>query len=744
MKTPHLRRFRLPTALLGLTALLTACPSNGGNGGDPPVPGAGGRLNPSRLSGQLPHWAFGNAEAALYVYSSEQLLELPEGKITAGGAVDIPLGLPDETFGLLEGCTFSGERSAPDAQIQFADILALKASGDLLGSLTETRVSDQVPLTRLYARQDATFKGTAICSDTTLGLDLSLKAGWNAVAMRPGGFSSAAPGTPVTLSFTPLAQEVVFGFKDTSPLVLRAGQPVTREVTVYQDGGVSGQIDLSTDVPGVVVTPGTLTLPSLGAQDLGKRGRGPLLRALGHLGTQAVTTNLTFSLDGNATTSNRSLNLLARQGSQTIGQATLSADIRVPSVQVGVNGPYGTATLSGYQGATLKVPLSLTPQDGLTGSVTLTLDGLPEGLSAAPLKVDLTANATTNLELPVQVAPGAALGEVHAQIGGSKVIPTSLTLQIKPARALLDVQGTPSSLTPAAQGVWVMAAYKTPTTSPFTPQVTFRRYVGSQVAAEVTLADVFGELLRVPGGDAYALSAGYSGPATTIYRLKDDGSVTRLPLSGSGGGMNMLYGKVDAQGRLWYTGVTSEEVGVIRSGLYRWDPATGKSSLIDTQNAYSSSASSLDFVASGNGRYLFYKGGYNSKPLLIDTETQAITPLSVTGGGLINSAAVSDSSQVWYETYGRLTRVNPDGTSTTFPAVDGSTVSILGLDRQQPDLLWLKGSGGIIRFGTADASSRVILTDMVQASALLPGGGLTFLTQESVGGAARSFLSTLR
>ncbi|EYB67868.1 hypothetical protein DEIPH_ctg031orf0001 [Deinococcus phoenicis] len=99
---------------------------------------------------------------------------------------------------------------------------------------------------------------------------------------------------------------------------------------------------------------------------------------------------------------------------------------------------------------------------------------------------------------------------------------------------------------------------------------------------------------------------------------------------------------------------------------------------------------------------------------------------------------------MWYETYGRITRVNADGSSTTFAPVNGNTSSILGLDRQQPGLLWLQGSGGILRFDTADASSQVILTDWVPASALNAEGGLTFLTRETAGAEARSYLSTLR
>ncbi|WP_152544999.1 SMP-30/gluconolactonase/LRE family protein [Deinococcus phoenicis] len=598
---------------------------------------SGTPLDPARFSGKLSGWTYGALTPDLYSLGSESLQPLTGSRVAADGTVSVTLPQPAQTFSLLGGCTFSGTSSVPDVAIDLAEVVLLSAQGDVLGSLTQAQDGGKL-LTRLYSATEARFSGTAQCSSSTLNLDLTLKAGWNAVVLSRSGnqttLTSIPPGTPVSLRFVQADRQAEFQFADPSALTLRAGQPVTREVTVYQDGGLSGQVSLSTDLPGVVVTPGTLTLPSLGAQSLGtpslgtqRPGKAPLLRALGRMGAQAVTTTLTFSLDDSAATYSGPLNLLARQGGQTVGGASLYADIRVPSVQVGVNGPYGTTTLSGYQGAVLKVPLSLTPQDGLTGSVTVTLNGLPAELSVSPVTVPLTANATTHIELPVQVAPGAALGEVRAQVGGGKVSPTPLTLQIKPARTLLDVQASPSSLTPAAQGVWIMAAYQRATTGTATPQITFRRYLDGQAAAEVTLNDVYGELLRVPGGGAYAISAGYAGPATAIYHLKDDGSVTRLNTARPVSGPNMLYGAVDAQGRLWYTGIASEGAGYTSYGLYCWDPATGESRLIDSQNAPSGSVSSRDFITSGNGRYLFYKGGYNSKPLLIDTETSAITPL---------------------------------------------------------------------------------------------------------------------
>ena len=57
-------------------------------------------------------------------------------------------------------------------------------------------------------------------------------------------------------------------FLDTTSIVLKAGESATVNATIYQNGGISGKLDLSTDVPGVTVEPASVTLPTLGTQSV--------------------------------------------------------------------------------------------------------------------------------------------------------------------------------------------------------------------------------------------------------------------------------------------------------------------------------------------------------------------------------------------------------------------------------------------------------------------------------------------
>ncbi|MFC5849048.1 hypothetical protein [Deinococcus petrolearius] len=721
-----------------LGGLLVAC--GGGTPTPAPNPNA---FDPATLSGKLSDWKDGALTPQLYSRLSEEYRPLGGSSVGSDGTVNVTLPVPERTFGLIDSCSFSGTRSVSDVQIDLADVVLATDQDDLLGEVLQARSNDGQALTRLYAATDAILKGTVSCGVSGFGMDLNLKAGWNAITAEqtgPGGLVqlvSVERTTPVTLKFSPYTPEVAFSFADNSPVVLRAGQTVKREVRLYQDGGISGEITLSTNLPGVTVTPGTLTLPSLRAQGAGANRAGGL-GALEHLGAQAVTTTLTFALGSGAASANGELQVLARQNGQTVGTARLSADIRVPSAQVRANGDF----LSGYVGESSALALSLTPQDGLSGPVTVGLVDPPAGVSAAPVQVTLTPNTTTNLELPVQVAAGTALGDLKVQVGGASLSPATATLRVKPARTRIEVQQAPSGLTPAAQGVWITSAYTY--TAGAKTQATFQRLVGGKAAAEVKLENVSGGLISIPGGDVYAAGTWNDG-GKKFYRFDDAGKVTTYDVPAAISPQALLSGPVaDAQGRVWYVGIAKEEVGVFRYGLFVWTPATGQIVAVDPEGAYSGASSNLVFSRSASGRYLLYLGGYNSKPVLIDTETAKTTVLPTTGGGTVESGAVSDTGEAWLLAYGALTRVNTDGTSTTFPAPSGASyLRLLGFDRQQPGVLWLTTSQGMARVATGGTPT-LILTDQPIGSALNAGGGLTFLTTGSAAnGTPLAYLSTL-
>lgn len=726
---------RLMSPLL-LSGLLVAC------GGSTPTPGpTPDTTDPAVLSGQLSGWNYGALTPAMVSRLGDDSVPLTGSRIGSDGTVSVTLPAPTSTASLMSDCTFSGARSVPDVQIDLVDVVAATSQGDLLGTVTQTRRSDGEPLTRMYSSADATFRGTLRCRTLSLDLNLDLRAGWNTIIVKQPSasalqFASVDRTVPTDLKFVAYSPEVVFSFTDDSPLVLRAGQSAKREVRVYQDGGISGDVTLSTDLPGVTVTPGTLSLPTLRAQRAPARPRG--LGALGGPRTQAVTTTLTFAAGSGAATFSGELHLLARQNGRTVGGARLQADIRVPSAQLWLGGDF----LNGYVGESSTLALSLTPQDGLSGPVTVGLVDPPAGVSAAPRQVTLTPGTTTNLDLAVQVAGTATLGDLKLKVGGDSIGVATATLRVKPARTRIEVQQAPSSLTPAAQGVWITSAYTY--TAGAKTLATFQRLVDGKAATEVKLENVSGGLISIPGGDVYAAGT-WNDSGKKFYRFDDAGKVTAYDVPAAISPQALLSGPVaDAQGRVWYVGTAKEEVGVFRYGLFVWTPATGQIAAVDPEGAYSSNSSNLAFSRSASGRYLLYLGGYNSKPVLIDTETAKTTVLPTTGGGTVESGAVSDTGEAWLLAYGALTRVNTDGTSTTFPAPSGASyLRLLGFDRQQPGVLWLTTYQGVARVATGSTPT-LILTDQPMGSALNAGGGLTFLTTGSAAnGTPLAYLSTL-
>lgn len=710
----------------------------------------GTALDPSRVRGTLGGWTFGTGELGVLLANNREFGDATTPTILPSGKVDAGLPTPGQVFPFLEGCTFTGERSAPDFGSDFAYLAALSPQGDFLGDVFERTVDGQDVL-RVYSDTAATFKGTALCYDTIrLDLDLSVKRGWNAMTLMEvdGGSTlrvrTLEAGSRTLLSFERAGEQVDVYFRDQSELTLRAGQSAAREVVLGQTGGISGEVTLETSVPGVTVTPSSVGLPVLGAARLsaarlgqsgpGQNGlRGGGLAALRQtVEPQAVGTALTFSAAGGARGYTGPLDVIVKRNGTEVGRGTLySFRLVAPSVSLVISDAHNGVNL--YPGETSSLRVNVMSMEGFSGSTTLTLTGLPAGVTAPAVTAQVTPNTTTTVSIPVtaaaDAAPGTSTVSVTSPHFGISTGPSSVQVTVRPARTAVGQAS--SRLARGGEGVWVpgQGSYDSGTS---TYRTELTRYVGGQVAARATVPSSVGQILTLPGGDLVVPLQN-----NQAVRISDAGTVTPLT---SPSFSYASEAAVDGQGRVWFVQRTLAGMGGYSSALARWTPETGEVVTVDSSQEYGQQGGRL--VASNDGQTLVYLPTYSSKTLRIDARTGAVSPLGVELNDQSGSVAISDSGTLWFTQYGALKRVNADGSVTTF---DGVRVErLFGFDRRDANILWGADFSTVVRIDARTGEATRISLGGVVAAVTLSSGGLSVMTSEYVNGQPQAYLSILR
>lgn len=665
--------------------------------------------------------------------------------VSAAGEVNVALpSSPAETFDLLGGCTFSGTRSMTSVSTDLAQVLVFTGPDELLGQIAYVRKSDGLALTHMYSSQAATFNGTAICGSTTLNLNLNLQTGWNMVAATGDdqslSLSSVTDPAGVSMALIKANESLTLSSSDNSTVTLTPQQTDTREITFRQTGGIVGPITLSTNIPGVLVRPSTVTLTPAQALQV-QAARTPVLQALGRLtgqgqmSPQALTTRVTFSLNDQAVSTYGAMELIASQNGTELGKTTFAVSITAPYVKASF--PAGL-TLNGYRGATVNLPVTLDPADGFSGPVTVNLTNLPAGVTAAPVAVTILPNASITLNIPVTVSSNASLGSDEFQLQGTRIAKQNVSLLVKPARTLVSETGASNdSLRSAAAGVWV-------TQSSYVDgkqRMTLRRLVGGEPQVEVTLTDVNQSTIPLPDGTLYVLGAANSDTKTmNVYHVLDDGTYSTVTASSVGLGTG---GAADAQGRIWHFVTDTTQTGVIPYRLAYWDPATNKTTMVDSVHS-NNYTENTPLVVSNDGRYVLFTGASDAAPVLIDTVT--LTTIAIgAAGSTMSQVAVSNNGEVWFTANSKVTRVNKDGTSNTFNlSTTDPFVQVIGFDRQNPQLLWLRGYANAFQVNTGNFQVTPVPTDSIVAAVTLKSGGIGMLTNElGLGGYSKVWLSTL-
>lgn len=275
---------------------------------------------------------------------------------------------------------------------------------------------------------------------TTGALFLSLT-----VTACSGGSDNTGPGTP------PPTPTIGIALSSSSSTTAR-GASATSTVTLTRGGGYTGEVSLAASgMPaGVTVTFAPATLSG---------------------STTSVTA--TFSVGATAAPGTASITITASGSGVTSATSTYSLTIPTPAIALTA----GSTALSVVQGASGTVPVTVTRSNGFADGVTLTVSGLPTGVTGSFAPATIAAGATTST-LTLNVAANAATGTTPITITASG---TGVTAQTATVNLTVTAAASPAISLTANPAAVNLVAGATATTS-----IGIARTGG--FAGEVTLA----------------------------------------------------------------------------------------------------------------------------------------------------------------------------------------------------------------------------------------------------------------
>jgi len=197
-----------------------------------------------------------------------------------------------------------------------------------------------------------------------------------------------------------------------SSLTVQQGQSGTTQLTITPQGGFTGTVSLSllNAPPGVTLSPTSVNVP----------GPGP------------VTQTLTLSVASGVPTGSYGLQLIAISGS-FVKTANLSLTVTPgPDFALFLN----PSSLTVQQGQSGTTQLTITPQGGFTGTVSLSLLNAPPGVTLSPTSVNVPGPGPVTYVLTLSVAGSVPAGSYNLQltaISGTLTRTANLTLTVTPA-----------------------------------------------------------------------------------------------------------------------------------------------------------------------------------------------------------------------------------------------------------------------------------------------------------------------
>ncbi len=193
----------------------------------------------------------------------------------------------------------------------------------------------------------------------------------------------------------------------TSATVVQGGSPASATLTITPQNGFSGTVDLSLQSPpaGVTVSPASVTVSGPNPQDF----------------------TVSFNTTAATPTGSRTLTLVATQGSLS---KTASFELTVTSFNISLS---RSSTMRAQGQGFSDFDLTLTLEGGFSGTVALSLQSPPSGISIGP--ASLTASGPVTLTVARTVPEGVYNLTVQAESGGlTRTAP--LTLRVLRAATL--------------------------------------------------------------------------------------------------------------------------------------------------------------------------------------------------------------------------------------------------------------------------------------------------------------------
>lgn len=407
--------------------------------------------------------------------------------------------------------------------------------------------------------------------------------------------------------------------------------------------------------------------------------------------------------------------------------ATASLNLEVPRPSVAVSIPYAYNGISVYQGGTGSIEVLVSSAFGFQGTTTLSLTGLPKGVMAAPVSVQVKPMESTTLKIPLTVATDAELGTSSVQVTSSDSAGADgdgppVRLTVRPTRVALGYVSQ-FGLAAGDAGIWVTrdkygaGGFET----------TLRHVVDGKDSAAITVTGPVYHLFGLPDAAVLALGSG----ATWV--VTDKGAIP-----GAVAPDGATSGAVDHLGRLVFVQSTAAAYGY-QFRLARWTPTTGTTEIVDAAQAYSSGG---QLFRSNNGRWMLYRPQYSAGGLKINAVTGEVTKLDLTNS--LSSVAIDDNGTVYFTENGPLRRLNADGTVTIFNDTNPGT--LIGFDRKNPTILWSFHSDGVGRLDLNGSKFSHVSLGNTNRAVTLAGGGLAVLTSEFSpnDGMEVGFVTTLR
>ena len=564
-----------------------------------------------------------------------------------------------------------------------------------LGTLGVKPISS-VHLDRLAIQQDLARQSVATTLTFSAAANAQIHTLMNTDALLvKDTLGNTVGSAPLKVNLT--APSVVASASDAG---LSRGQSTAVNVSLIAQGQYSGPVQVSVEgLPaGITASTGQATFTGTNTYEI-----------------QNVTLNVNTAAD--AVIGPIKVMLSVNAGGR-ISRTPLTLTVQQPVVQVNFVGNSDSM----HQGESKLIGVNVSSVNGFSGTTTLSLSGLPAGISAAPLTVSVTPGTSTNANFNLVSITDTTLGTATLKItdtdqSNSQSTSPSFQLSVRPQ--LVALIGSGSQIASAHDGVWVLGA-ATYNQSTYTYQQTLTRYTKAGSAVLVKTASGSypgGTLLSTPGGDAVIVGNGAS------TRYQDDGSV-KSTASTSQNNYNPYSNSrpvADNQGRLWSIGFSPNGSG---STLFRTDLMTGTSTTVLT----TPSTGNFGLFRDPAGNALYVSGLTNGILTKIDFSTLARTDLTLPGISQLQTLDVAQSNTLW-ASGGNLFRLNVDGTTTGF----NTYATKLAFDPAAATTLWIIGSNyssGLTKFDTASGTGTALVNGNVQDITPNTSGGIWLETNE--------------